>query len=254
MSEPTKPKEEGRSVPGIIATAILLFGFILQFFSVRQNLPFEIQVVSAIFAAASAFLLVVWVWYRPLARYWTEKKSAGREDKISRESMDGLNSYIDKLRALGTTERNDNIVYPIRVLKGSGGDWNRLPELYFVTYYIDALSFQLKSLMGRIGVTRFTFTYAVDTVTFLVRMFNENLYRIVTEARLIAEKIPVPLQVKEDYNTFRHAYIRFLDDYTGFVVDLNRRFRSDDLTLPEGFGTVTENAFRPMYAERPKEL
>jgi hypothetical protein len=168
--------------------------------------------------------------------------------------MENLNSYIDKLRALGTTERNDNVVYPIRVLRGSGGEWNGLPEPYFVTYYVDALTYQLKVLMSRIGVNRFTFVYAVDTVTFLVRMFNESLTRIITEARLIAEKTLVPRGVKEDYNTFRHTYIRFLDDYAAFVNDLNKRFRSEDVNLPGDVGTVTENAFRPMYADRPKEL
>jgi hypothetical protein len=70
----------------------------------------------------------------------------------------------------------------------------------------------------------------------------------------MAEKTPVPRGVKEDYNTFRHSYIRFLDDYTAFVTDLNKRFRSEDMILPGGVGAVTENAFRPMYADRPKEL
>ncbi len=254
MSESAKPKDEGRSIPVGIGTAILLFGFILQFFSVRQSLPIEIQIVSAIFVGATAFLFVVWVWYPSFGRYFTERRSAGREDRLARENMETLNSYIDKLRALGTTERNDNVVYPIRVLKGSGGEWNKLPELYFVTYYIDALTFQLRTLMSQIGVNRFTFTYAVDTVTFLVRMFNENLFRIVTDARLIAEKSPVPQTVREDYNTFRHSYIRFLDDYTSFVNELNKRFRSEVVNMPGDVGTVTQNAFRPMYADRPKEL
>src|SRR6266705_1990212 len=151
LSEPAKPKDEGRSIPVGIGTAILLFGFILQFFSVRQNLPIEIQIVSAIFVGVTAFLFVVWVWYPSLGRYFTERRSAGREDRLARENMETLNSYIDKL-----------------------------PELYFVTYYIDALTFQLRTLMSQIGVNRFAFTYAVDTVTFLVRMFNENLFRIVT--------------------------------------------------------------------------
>ena len=53
---------------------------------------------------------------------------------------------------------------------------------------------------------------------------------------------------------FRHTYIRFLDDYTAFVNDLNKRFRSEDVNLPGDVGTVTESAFRPMYADRPKEL
>src|SRR5437867_4301109 len=71
VSEPAKPKDEGRSIPVGIGTAILLFGFILQFFSVRQSLPIEIQIVSAIFVAVSAFLFIVWAWYPAISHSWT---------------------------------------------------------------------------------------------------------------------------------------------------------------------------------------
>src|SRR5438046_2085234 len=117
MSEPTKPKDEGRSIPVGIGTAILLFGFILQFFSTRQSLPIEIQIVSAIFVGASALLFVVWAWYPPIARYWRERKSAEREDKISQESVERLQSYIERLQTFASGQRMDTPVYPLINLK-----------------------------------------------------------------------------------------------------------------------------------------
>src|SRR6059036_2483674 len=80
VSEPAKPKDEGRSIPVGIGTAILLFGFILQFFSARQSLPLEIQFVSAIFIAATTFLFAVWVWFPPIARYLSARNLSRKED------------------------------------------------------------------------------------------------------------------------------------------------------------------------------
>src|SRR6266568_1872437 len=153
MSEPAKSKDEGRSIPVGIGTAILLFGFILQFFSVRQNLPIEIQIVSAVFVGVTAFLFSIWVWYRPIARYWTEKKSAGREDRISRDNLGTFQSFVDRLKIMCSPQRMDSLVFNLNDLKGQP-EFAKLPGLYPSTYYVDSLSAQLVELFNQTGVNR----------------------------------------------------------------------------------------------------
>ncbi len=147
----------------------------------------------------------------------------------------------------------DTVLYPLQNLKNST-EFNKLPDLNPWIYYVDSLCFQIAGLFGRVEANRNTFTWAVDTFSSVLRLFSESLCRFVNEARLMAEQKSIPRHIKEDYNTGRHGYIRFLDDYTAFVAELNKRFRSSELTIPEGLGSVTEYAFRPVYAERPKEL
>jgi len=256
LTDSTKPKGEGRSVPVGIGTAILLFGFILQFFSVRQSLPIEIQIVSAVFVGATAFLFAVWAWYPPLARYRTERQQAGREDRISRESLENFQSYVEQLRKTCTGQYMDTILHPLQTLKAQG-EFSKIPEMIPWINSVNSLIHQVAGLFDRVEVNRHTFVWTVDTFTSVLGMFNDSLNRIVNEARLVAEQKPIPRLVREEYNTYRDSYNRFLDDYTAFVDGLNKRFRSYELTIPLPGGnstTTTEYAFRKVYAERPKEL
>lgn len=257
MTEHAKTKDEGRSIPVGIGTAILLFGFILQFFSVRQSLPIEIQFVSALFIAATAFLFIVWVWYRPIARYWTEKRLAGRENRISRGSVGALKSHIERLQTFANGQRLDTPVYPLNTLKGQGGEFSKIPEFYPWTRDVDNLCGQLIGLLGWIEVDRITFPWVVDTFSLVVSMVCNNLCRAVNEARLISEQNPIPKGIREDYNDHRNSFIRFLDDYTALVADLSKRFRSYEHTIPLTDGqstTITHYAFHAFYPEKPKEL
>ncbi len=254
MSESTKTKDEGRSIPVGLGTAVLLFGFILQFFSIRQNLPIEIQIVSALFVGASAFLFVVWAWYPPIARYRTERMAAKREDEISRENLGKFQSYVERLKNMCSPQRMDTLVYSLNNLKGQS-DFTKLPSLYPWTYYVDSLSFQLAGLFNRIEVNRQTFSWAVDTFTLVLRLFSDGVNGFVNEARQASEQKPIPKHIREDYNTIRQTYIRYLEDYTAFVEQLNKQFRSYEGAYPGGVGgSHTVTAFQSMYGEKPKEL
>jgi len=253
VSEPAKPKDEGRSIPVGIGTAILLFGFILQFFSVRQSLPIEIQIVSAVFVGATAFLFAVWAWYPPLARYRSERKHAGKEDRISRESLAKFQSYVELLKNMCSPQRIDTLVYNLNTLKGQS-DFAKLPSLYPWTFYVDSLSVQLAGLFDRVEVNRMTFGWAVDTFTMVLRLFCDGVNSFVNEARQVSEQKPIPKNIREDFNTNRQTFIRFLEDYTGFVASLNKQFRSYEAEYSDGAGTYTVTGFQSVYFDRPKEL
>ena len=253
MTERAKPKDEGRSIPVALGTAILLFGFILQFFSSRQSLPIEIQIVSAIFGAASAFLFVVWAWYPAISHFWSERRSTGREDKISRESLAKFQSYVDRLKSMCSPQRMDSLVYILNNLKGQS-EFQKLPSLYSWTYYVDSLSFQLTGLFKRIEVNRQTFVWAVDTFSLVLRLFCDGVNSFVTEARQAGEQKPIPKHIREDFNTNRQTFIRYLEDYSGFVEGLNKQFRTYVETYQGGAGTHTITSFQDLYVEKPKEL
>jgi len=120
--------------------------------------------------------------------------------------------------------------------------------------YVNSLCTQMSQSLGLTGINRSTFVWVVDTFSLVLNLFNDNLIRVVNGARLIGDQKIVPKSLREDYNTYRHTYIRFLDDYTTFVGDLNKRFRTRELNYGGGLGSTTQTAFRSMYAERPKEL
>lgn len=253
MSEPAKPRDEGRSIPVGIGTAILLFGFILNFFSVRQSLPIEIQIVSAIFVGVTAFLFAVWVWYPPLRRYWTERSSDTREDRISRESLGTFETYVDRLKSMCSPQRMDSLVFNLNNLKGNA-DFQKLPSLFSWTYYVDSLSAQLTGMFKRVEVNRKTFTWSVDTFTLVLKLFCDGVNSFVNEARQAGVEKPIPKQIREDFNTNRQTFIRFLEDYTLFVEGLNKKFRTYEKFYPGGAGSYTVTGFQAVYAEKPKEL
>ncbi len=147
----------------------------------------------------------------------------------------------------------DSLVYNLNSLKGQS-EFTKLPSLYPWTYYVDALSFQLTGLFNRVEVNRQTFAWAVDSFTLVLRIFSDGINVFVNEARQAGEQKPIPKQIREDFNTNRHSFIRFLEDYTGFVESLNKQFRTYEETYPGGAGTHTITAFQVVYAERPKEL
>ncbi len=256
MSEPAKPKDEGRSVPGVIATAITIAGFAFLLSTQRQQLSFPEPFLDTLLIGTSALAFFVWVWYRPISRYWREKSMATREDRVSRESLENFQSYVEQLRKTCTGQYMDTILHPLQTLKAQA-EFSNIPEMIPWINSVNSLIHQVAGLFDRVEVNRHTFVWTVDTFTSVLGLFNDSLNRIVNEARLIAEQKPIPRLVREEYNTYRDSYNRFLDDYGAFVEGLNKRFRSYELTIPLPGGnstTTTEYAFRKVYAERPKEL
>jgi hypothetical protein len=131
-----------------------------------------------------------------------------------------------------------------------------LPDLNPWVVYVEMLCSQLGGLFDRIEVIRLTFQWAVDSFTFILRLFGENINRFVSQARTISEKDPNSIQKhsKEDYNTIRFTYVGFLDNYSAFLEDLNKRFRTREMTYSNRQGSYTETDFRSVYVEKPKEL
>src|SRR3989442_9102605 len=74
--------------------SLLLAGLVLQFFSARQNLPWEVQIASALIVGTSAILFVVWVWYRPLQRWY----EGWKRNRIARRNLPELFGLLDRFR------------------------------------------------------------------------------------------------------------------------------------------------------------
>src|SRR5256885_17246941 len=100
MSEPAKPKDEKPSAPAIITTAITVACFAFLYLSQAQSLPVIERVLFGGIVAVSILLFLYWIWYQPIARYWTERKSAEREDRISRDNLGTFQSYVDRLKSM----------------------------------------------------------------------------------------------------------------------------------------------------------
>ncbi len=216
----------------------------------QLSLPAQVAVVSVI--GILIILLFVWIWYRPIVRYRTERRLAGREDKISRENLETFQSHIERLRAFATGVM-DSPIYPLSNLK-SQPDFSSIPDFNPWISYVGNLCVQFSRLLTVAGVNRSTFVWAVNSFSIVVNLFNDYLYRIVNEARAIGEQKPTPKTLREDYNTHRHTYIRFLEDYSAFIEQLNKQFRPTDVTYPGQMGSQTIPALQPLYALKPREL
>jgi len=256
LSEPTKSKDEKPTTPGIITTAITIAGFAFLYLSQAQSLPTTERVLFGGIVALAILLFLYWVWYQPIARYWTQRSSNQREDRISRENLASFQSYVNGLKRNCQVQRSDSLVYPLQNMRSQS---NALPDLNPWVYYVDNLCSQLFGLFDRIQVNRQTFVWAVDSFTMLLRLYGDNVNHFVNQARSLSEQTPNSIQkhFKEEYNTIRLTYVRLLDDYDDLVEELNKQFRTTIRTYPGLGGTVaptTETAFHGVYVEKPKEL
>src|SRR5437867_557912 len=117
LSEPRESKVDSPSIPGVITTAITVAGFAFLYLTQRQSLsPFE-QLVFGLIIAVSILLFLNWIWYRPIAHYWTERSFDRREDRISREGLVNFESFVDRLKSICSPQRMDSIVYSLNSLK-----------------------------------------------------------------------------------------------------------------------------------------
>ena len=236
----------------VIGTIASVTTVAILFATQRQQLSFPAQVAVVSVLGILIILLFVWIWYRPIASYWTERRSVGTEDKISRESLDTFQSYVERLRGFATGIM-DSPIYPLSNLK-SQADFTSIPDFNPWLSYVQNLCVQFSRLLGVAGVNGSTFIWAVNSFSLIVNMFNDHIFRTVSEARAIAEQKTIPKTLREDYNTSRHTYIRFLDDYSAFIEQLNKQFRSSEVTYPGRMGSQTIPAFQPLYAQKPREL
>jgi len=129
-----------------------------------------------------------------------------------------------------------------------------MPDLHPWLSYVQNLIDQFSRILSVAGVNRSTFVWAVNTFGNVVNLFNDHVVRSVNVARTVGEQKPIPKTVREDYNTARHTYIRFLDDYSAFIEQLNKQFRTTEVTIPGGVGSQAIPAFQPPYAQKPREL
>ncbi len=178
--------------------------------------------------ALAILRFLVWIWYRPIAHYWNSWAASLREDEISRQKIGILQAFIEQLKGFATP-RMDSPAYPLINL-GSNPQFVKAPDFNPWISYVNALCSKLLDSLTMGEVNRTNFALAVDTFTILVGLFNDNLFRIVQETLNIAEQTPLPKGVSLDYNTYRHAYIRFPNDYPSFVADVNKPFRTHVLT------------------------
>ncbi len=81
----------------VIGTIASVTTVAILFATQRQQLSFPAQVAVVSVLGILIILLFVWIWYRPIASYWTERRSVGTEDKISRESLDTFQSNLSAI-------------------------------------------------------------------------------------------------------------------------------------------------------------
>ncbi len=250
----TEQKKAGYPpIERVIGTIASITTVAILFATQRAQLSFPAQVAVVSVIGILIILLFVWIWYRPIVGYRTERGLAGREDKVSRESLAKFQTYVEHLKTTCSPQRMDSLVYVLNNLKGQA-EFQRLPTLFPWTYYVDALSFQMMELFKRVEINRQTFVWAVDSFTLVLRLFCDGVNSFVNEARQAGEQKPIPKHIKEDFNTNRQTFIRYLEDYTGFVEGLNKQFRRYVETYPVGGGTHTVTSFTDVYVEKPKEL
>jgi hypothetical protein len=253
----TEQKKAGYPpIERVIGTIASITTVAILFATQRAQLSFPSQVAVVSVIGILIILFFVWVWYRPLTHYSTERSSARREDKISSDNLETFQSYVNGLKRNCQVQRSDSLMYPLQNMRNQS---NALPDLNPWVYYVDTLCSQLVGLFDRIQVNRQTFVWAVDSFTMLLRLYADNVNHFVNQARSISEQTPNSIQkhFKEEYNTIRLTYVRLLDDYADFVEGLNKQFRTTIRTYPGLGGTVaptTETAFHGVYVEKPKEL
>src|SRR5436309_2395351 len=173
-----EPKEEKSPLIAIVSAIVLIIGVGVSLASSSPNISREAFLLLSAGLLLSAIVLFVSLLRQPIAHYWTEKRSAGREDRISHESLDTFQSYVERLRGFATLL--DSPIYPLSNLK-SQADFTSIPDFNPWLSYVQNLCIQFSRLLGVAGVNRSTFVWAVNSFSLVVNLFNDHVFRAVSE-------------------------------------------------------------------------
>jgi hypothetical protein len=255
LTEPQK--DEGRSIPAVIGTALLLAGFVLQFFSVKQNLPFEVQIASALIVGVSAILFLVWVWYRPI-RGWYQ---IWKRNRIARRNMPELFALLDRFRQFVDSGITQPYFF-LYQLKGRGTAFSSLPlpmYPYYPQMFAANLSVGSKNRKSNLD----TFRWLSDSFANLIQYFNEtylsspvkevlNIIKKASETEAPPDVPAVPEDIRKGFSLSRARWVRFLQDLEEFTSRVSKQLGQYQVKLGNdwhGMDYVSARLFEP-----PEEL
>ena len=211
------------SIPAVIGTALLLAGFLLQFFSSRPTLPIEVQIVSSGIIAIAAILFIVWVWYRPVRRFFKN----WRRDRIARKNYPRLVRFVERFRDFAGESRFGSSQFVFNNMKNTEGFRN----LNLVDgWYTDLMSSDLERGLKTFRPNFKTFVWGADSLTSMLRFYSEVFVtKPITQIRTIIESGSGKLQpnLRDDFNASREKFVAFLNDYEEFVSQTSNELGQD---------------------------
>ena len=235
------------SIPTLITTAIAVASFAFIYLSQRQQLSTIEQILFGLLLLFVIALFLNWLWAPLLGRL----KRRVRGDRIARKNMKEFRGFVEEFKDTYTS-RVPNLTSPLTDLRSRAGlgDFSRIPNAN--PMYLDWICDQLLNGLSLMRVNQATLSWETVTFANILRMFNDSLLTpTVTEIRTISDKVGIPRDIKEAYNTFRLKYIHFLDRYEAFIVRVNKEFPETKSVAQ--FGAIFAPLRHP-YIERPKEL
>lgn len=246
---PQKTKDDQTSVPTLITTALAVAGFAFIYLTQREQLSAIEQILFGILLLFILAVFIYWVWSPGFGRLFARI----RGNRVAGRNFKEFVLFVEEFKET-YTRVSPNIATLLTDLRtrSGGGDFAKIPNAnpMHVDWICDSFLTGLKLMRH----DQATLSWATATFASILRMFNDGLIApAVNEARTISDKVGVPRDIKEAYNTSRLKYIHFLDRYEGYIVRVNKEFGPP----PKNLSRIAASIYAPLrhpYIERPKEL
>ena len=241
-------KDSG-STPTLITTAIAVASFAFIYLSQRQQLSAIEQILFGLILLFVLAALINWLWSPSFAKLFRRI----RWDRTARRNMKEFRLYVEEFEET-YTRQSPNLTTPLTDLRNraSSADFSKITNANPMHLY--NLCYELLRGLDLMRSNQAALIWGTRTFGTLLRAYNDSLVApAVTEIRSISDKVGIPRDIKETYNTYRLKYIGFLDKYEGFIVRVNKEFGPP----PKKIGALGTMLFAPLmhpYIERTKEL
>ena len=243
------PQTKDPSTPTLITTAIAVASFAFIYLSQRQQLSIIEQILFGLLLLLLLAALINWLWSPSIAKVLCSV----RANRIARRNMREFRLYVEEFSET-YTRLVPNITSPLTDLRSraSTAEFSKIPNAN--PMYLYNLCEQFIRGLDLMRGNQATLSWGTQTFGGILRTFNDSLIApAVTEIRTISDKVGIPRDIKENYNTYRLKYIGFLDKYEGFIVRVNKEFGSTSKKTA-ALGTILFAPLMHPYIERPKEL
>jgi hypothetical protein len=240
--------ESRPSIPAIITTAITIAAFAALLSTQRQQLSLWEQIGYSLIIGVSGVLLVIWVWSRPVGKYF----KTSRRNRIARKNYSRLVRYVERFREFAGQTR---VFSPHNILDNLKNTEGFRSVATVEPWWLDSISSDLERGIKTLKPNLRTFAWGVNALMSMIRFYNEVfVIKPVLQVRAIVESgtSKLPPNFRDNFNASRERLVGFMTEYEEFVSQTNKELGQDKVKAGDTWTTL--DFLVTWHLETPKAL